>query len=459
MLERIDKPKDCTGPCCSDFWRIESLEDVPLPSLKNPIHPLFTRNKLQCLYSTLNHDAILDRSAQLATKLLEASLPFWHSLLFGDIRDQGELEFWKTKGKTGHKTQWEIYNEVDTLTQPQQQKTTARLQELAAYVRYQVDSTDLEGDEGGAFTEAEEWIGIGHDPQVFWSGRKSYIQISGHFEANMKVEKTTDAVSYHWHAFYLAKVLVHELVHAAVNTRRPEVKGDDPNDVSESQGNLFFEGSDVAEPGFEWEKRTFGGLLTSCGPGPRKHKKLAADGSDLPLGPSFYKEDDEFVPFAGMIRRRQWPCVRLSIHYKNTESQIGIRDDANLSIKSSFWNVSFQDIHRLFQQDFWTKVDLTNKEALWPQQRSGMMWPWPAADGNVDVPAGYQMLGTGLIVPAGMRMDEDEEESKEDEEDDDAMEDEDEDDDGEDESDDEDEDGMDVDNEQMRAAHDPTIAN
>ena len=379
-LWKIKKPPGCSGVCCSDFYRIEVMETVPLPTLKHEPHPLFTEEKLQCLYRRLANDDILDHVSQLATNLVEASLPFWHSILLGNIRAISERD------KHGE-LQYEIYNEVnyttnrpEALTAEQQQDTRDRLIQLAEHISYEIRDPEAPTDQfgGDASTEHKEWIHRFRNPHHFWSGRKSIIELSADFEANVISNQNTaksDPVCYYWTAFWLAINLVHELAHAAVFARHPQVLGEGKH----STGNLFFEGSNVAEPGYEWEARTFGGLI-GCRPWINNGPRPQHDGDESLEVEALYHVDNKPSSLVGMFCNRVWPCPNAVQGLVEGDSQIGTRAHPSMPERMFFWNVGFPEIHKLFQQETWDDPSFREAEALWPERKTGICFPSTVAD-------------------------------------------------------------------------------
>ncbi|USW56995.1 hypothetical protein Slin15195_G103140 [Septoria linicola] len=360
----------CGGMCCKEFFRIERITTAPMPDLTNELHPLFAQGKFAMFYNELTSPSILSHALQLASNLLEASLPFWHSIMLADIRPLAELE-----NIGAGEVQYEIFDEVkhtakrpETLTSRQQHETRLRLHQLAEYVTYAIwsDSDDAhdERNDGGAVTDNTYFINRNKcllERSYFWTGKASQISLHPAILISLqRYQHGTDLVAYHWAAFHLAVTLCHELAHAACAARRPQVVGycgklwD-----QESNGNLFFKGSDVAEPGYEWEARTFGGLITRLRTTPENHLR----GQPVP---PLYQVNGIDTAMSGMLVVRQWLAPDMVTLYKRMNGQTGLREKNSVAEKEKYWNFSFGNIHRLFQQEFWNLDTHRRPGALWP---------------------------------------------------------------------------------------------
>lgn len=396
-LGPVDRLEGCSRPCCNgerSFFRKESLTNIPMPTLRNRIHPVFAREKLACLYSRLQNPAIIDHTLQLATMLIEASLPFWHSLLFGEMRMMEERQV--SEGRDGlprHDLQWEIVNELkytdekpEALTLPQQVNVRIRLIELAAHITYvlippveeEEDEEEEEEEEereedGNAWTVSKDWIHSDHDSRAdFFNGRRSVIQLEETFAENFARHQhlpDTDPLSYQWCAFATAITLVHELAHAAEVARRPVILGDGLDLNRTSLGNLYFENAPVSETGFEWESRTLGGMINRS-QGPAMYHN---DQRRTHLG-RLYEIDGHAVPFPGMICTTAWPDPDTLRLYEKLGESFGTRKDSELSFDlerqvGRSASVCFEWVQRLFRRETWegAGAGFRGYGALWPR--------------------------------------------------------------------------------------------
>lgn len=148
--------------------------------------------------------------------------------------------------------------------------------------------------------------------------------------------------SYTLEAFEFAKVLVHELGHAAKIVAQPR------------DTQCFFPGGTVCEDGFELENRIFGGILCAM-------RREPTDGKSSTLSGGMKSGETTALLLP-------WPSANRTIVYVETESPIGIRlsenrpplpdmyDDGELGESMGIVNYDFID--SLFTKLFWDETIL-----------------------------------------------------------------------------------------------------
>lgn len=112
----------CQNIYLSGYYRTQSVFNAPDADLDNPIHRIFRTQNIE-------HGPFLDRnvlmgSLRLCTKLIEASLPFWHTVFFGEV-----VEIRKTSESDGR--QIRFVNEERRLTVIQEKDIQKALRGMA----------------------------------------------------------------------------------------------------------------------------------------------------------------------------------------------------------------------------------------------------------------------------------------------------------------------------------------
>lgn len=139
---------------------------------------------------------------------------------------------------------------------------------------------------------------------------------------------------------------------------------------------FYFDGSPIAEEGFEWELRTNGGIIEYMHssrsmahqlPPPKRKLKNPR----VPNRVDFYQVDRVPSTFEQMIVSIDFPSRYTANLYNSSNSVIGVRGEP-LDPICMGWNVRAFDIYRLSQQDYWDiDVKLIGIKALHPTRRTG----------------------------------------------------------------------------------------
>jgi len=356
---------ECQG--CSGFDRAEHLSDVPekdVPFSNILIHPIFGVAEF-CNDSDIFRP-ILMQSLRLCTLLLDVSLPFYHTIFFGDVvvlrEGNGELN-----------KQLLFINEHTELTSAEKQATRAKLQELRGRIIFELDS---EPHCSGCRVEKNEKTG--ETRAIISINRNHYEQVKHIFW------KGTDAVHEAYVQVYTAGAIMHEVAHAFM-------------DLTHGQGvEAYFEGSRVAEEGYEWEVRTFGGVLSEI------FKQETA-------GPR-YRVEGYPSRLKGMVVLSEWPNKTIVKEYQSEAWVIGAMGELpDTHIK---WNTDMSHFFNLLQSSWWrTEYAHRGPQALRFTKKTGYRFITDEAGKSVayndpknkeihgTIPEGFQTNSNNLIVP------------------------------------------------------------
>jgi len=301
---------ECYLECidCSSFKRAEHLTDAPTadPVFENLSIDAIFRYKWFIQDDDISKPAML-QSLRLCTMLLYASLPFWHTIFFGEVvvlRDRAE----------GVSKQILFINERTELTEEEEALTLARLEELAGRIVLELEDG---GEDCSSCDLAEE---DEDDPDakpsvVILLNRKLYGDLE------RVVKHRTDIVKDSWVQVEGAGTLGHEMAHAVMVLTH--------GDILEA----YFEGSQVSEEGFERERRTFGGILKAIY---RTDK-----------GPARYVVDGTPSALDKMIVMQEWPNAQTLALYRHKKWEMG--NMGSLFDVSTTWNIPVSYVVNLLQ--------------------------------------------------------------------------------------------------------------
>ncbi|KAM0717263.1 hypothetical protein Q7P37_007115 [Cladosporium fusiforme] len=243
--------------------------------LTNEIHPLFADEQFHG-----NHDlSEILLARRFASRLLERPelMPWFYNMFFG--RKTQIFEFDSTRNP-----QWKLPEPPTSLTAQQIADTKGRLLALQKCFYFEIDSSLPEHN---ARTHA---LPNEPAPEPF-TGVKSKICIS---PLDIHELAASDLLAEVMASFLLGDLFHHELSHAV----KLAVHG-----VSTQ---IFVGDGKVAEEGFEWESRMFGGNLCS----------YVAGGK--------YLVDGEQSPLSLQLLLKEWPSEELVNHYISTGLPIGL---------------------------------------------------------------------------------------------------------------------------------------
>ncbi|KAK4574498.1 hypothetical protein LTR86_001339 [Recurvomyces mirabilis] len=252
------------------------------------IHTIFRPSNLQ----TYRDCATAMRPAlELASRLLAIDdlLGFWYTVFFSDTIEIRTPE----DAKLG--TRHFVYTDAPRrLTHDQVRRTKHVLELLADCVTFDLESKPPRYG-GGRCKHLRQQRAVAP-----LQGYKSEIQISSYFHDSLTNSAISDADKI-WLQFELAKTLLHELAHAAVNAARGR----------KSNHYYFFPGCNVAEDGFQLEAELFGG-------------KIDLDREEFKAG---LRKGEQGRGGKPLIRgfRRPWPCWEAVEEYLGGGSSIGVR--------------------------------------------------------------------------------------------------------------------------------------
>ncbi|TKA25187.1 hypothetical protein B0A50_05885 [Salinomyces thailandicus] len=363
----------CNDPtCCTGFNRDEYLDQVPQrdPLFDTlPIHPIFARpyfTNVRCIFSDFY--LAYEPAFRLATLLIEASLPFFHTLMYGEfivLRRARESSHWR---------QILCINEVKELTEQQAQRTRRALQKLAGSIRFNVN-------------EARDASVCTYEKNPLTDKWVASILIDPVLDEEIDFIFTNPTDIAYWSATHVdaATTLMHELAHAVRMLRHG--RGCD----------VFFEGNYTSEEGFELEKRLFGGVV------------------DEDTG-YYILPDGTRSRLKNMKILLDWPDAGLIGNYKETNLAMStIGEVPKVSVK---WNTRMSHFINLLQTSWWvTEYGRRGSEALRFEKIQGqriffnnvfsvggiteVFDPRKASEAanRESIPKGYRVDSKGLIVP------------------------------------------------------------
>ncbi|KAK5740793.1 hypothetical protein LTR17_004383 [Elasticomyces elasticus] len=217
--------------------RITRQPSIPPPSGR--IHPIFR----QIGYKSSN--ALFEPALELASRFLTAKcfLGFWYTVFYSSVEESRlPLEGFPTTLGTKH---YGFTTPMPShLSRSQIAITDIALADLAGCVTFDLYSASPE--RAGARCKH---LRQNETPPPF-RGHMSCIQVSQYFY-DMLSDPAVSSADKIWLQFELAKTLLHELAHAALNAARD--KG--------SKTHYFFSGCNIAEDGFQLEACLFGGKI------------------------------------------------------------------------------------------------------------------------------------------------------------------------------------------------------
>jgi hypothetical protein len=168
--------------------------------------------------------------------------------------------------------------------------------------------------------------------------------------------------------YTIVVTMCHELAHALANAVLP-------------RGFETYMGTPTytTELGFEFEHRLFGGhvqLMTGAG---RTFSPLGA--------------------LDGLVVQKQWPSLDTIAVYNTRHSCLGggtqrILYRPDIPRQYISWNVSFDYITRMFQDDFWRNLEAAGPNPLHPPRSTGFLWY-----SRYDVAAGLPAEGVVAMKP------------------------------------------------------------
>jgi len=250
---------------------------------------------------------------KLASRLLAADdlLGFWYTVFFSDTIEIRAPE--DSKAGTRHFVYTDAPRE---LTRDQVRRTKHVLELLAECVTFDLESQPPRYG-GGRCRHLRQQRAVAP-----LQGHKSEIQISSYFYDSLTNSAISDADKI-WLQFELAKTLLHELAHTAVNAARGR----------ESNHYYFFPGFNVAEDGFQLENFLFGG-------------KIDLDREDFKaaLRKGSQRRSEENPLIRGF--RKSWPCQDVVDEYLARGSSIGVR--GSVSCQARMEEIDHAVISRLF---------------------------------------------------------------------------------------------------------------
>ncbi|KAM3424512.1 hypothetical protein BST61_g6515 [Cercospora zeina] len=196
-------------------------------------------------------------------------------------------------------------------------------------------------------------------------------------DALQHAEDTKDIAAFLFATFDLARVLVHEVAHSAVNSNQScylalshddePSEDDEPNEVDEPgeperpnecntpfcYGAMYIGTAQNTENGYDLEKNLFGGL---------EHDFVHYSGK------VFYHDDKKPTPLKGMICCEEYPNrVRLEMY---PSAQFRGRRLADVEVH---WNTPLIWLHNLLLQSFWDSALKSGNGALYPPRTTGLV--------------------------------------------------------------------------------------
>ncbi|KAK5136607.1 hypothetical protein LTR08_002621 [Meristemomyces frigidus] len=377
----------CAKVCCSGFNQIQFMDEVQFkdPKFAATIvpHALFN-NTVKFDFSDMNNlnTPYMDRDCmmpalRLATLLVESTLPFFHTIIYGEfvvLREASETG-WKSIQFTNETTELTLKPEWKELTSKSLIMMSSR-------------------------------ISIGFDPNPSCSSTSATTDpVTGEVRVEILLNRATYNTlynAYHSQATdpaqdvlvqtMLAGTLGHEMAHAVMILAHGV------------NVEAFFGDSPVAEEGYEFEVRAFGGMITVIG-------------TDLTVSglhhyyPSYEMNVSTGVP--GMIVLETFPNRGLVQRYKKNNWKMGVR--ANVSAVHVRWNTNIAHFIRLFTHGFWEREYTANGIRVVHSPKvtgcriltmlDGTQVPYE--DAPVDgvaipdtIPTGYRVSPMGLIHPS-----------------------------------------------------------
>ena len=307
-------------------------ETLKLGRLDNDIHDLFKHT----LSAAVPDYRVVEQSARLATRFLTCGVldRYVNTMIDHNAR---KARLWVDVDDPYLKTGFEFpthENKHESLTDRQQDGVKGFLLLLAGALAYKLDN-DLDGD---AITEQIGELNI-VDPACP-NGYRSIVTLSKE-QYNALVaarQNPTDLPLLIWLQVKLAVTLIHEVVgHALCNFQ-----------FGKSDREPYFGDEIVAEPGFEVEKRIFGGRLS-----------LMYDEAHADERHNVYLYEHNGVQSAlrGIPVLWEYPCQGLLEQYRATGS-MGLRiPRERVRPLDVAWRVPVKFLQDLFDNNFWARPE------------------------------------------------------------------------------------------------------
>ncbi|KAK5728498.1 hypothetical protein LTR15_001634 [Elasticomyces elasticus] len=300
--------------------RITRQPAVPaIPPLPGKIHPIFRQIGEE---SSSSH---FRPALELASRFLTAKcfLGFWYTVFYSPVEQlRLPLESFPTTPGTKH---YGFTTPMPShLSRSQIAITDIALADLAGCVTFDLYSASPE--RAGARCKH---LRRNETPPPF-AGHMSCIQVSQYFY-DMLSDPAISSTDKTWLQFELAKTLLHELAHAALNAAQD--KG--------SKTHYFFSGCEVAEDGFQLEACLFGGKIDL-----RRsefHDQVARQRPGLKIGKSAEPLIRAYLT--------PWPSWEAVEEYRVRGSLIGIR--RRVPSYAHGREVRFERVRRLFTEEPW----------------------------------------------------------------------------------------------------------
>lgn len=298
----------------STFHRSARAFNLPDPDLGGEIHPLFQPSNIDLL-TTVNGQQVQHAyphlAFQLATRLLEAALPFFAALFFG-VRNwrEGMLH---------------LPAIPPTLTDEQKQKIREKLAELVRHVKLEIEHTTTHGQ---CRPHLEDYMN-GQTATI----DSTIILKAKYFDEIEAAQRRGDLVSVLIHSLQLAESVNHEVSHAALFAAHPL-----------SHGLAFIGNSLHNEIGFSLQKYLFNGMLN----------KVVGD--PVP-GVPLYSFNGTPSSLDFMLILADLPHYSTMTDYYVPNNWCHLRAGVALLPVNVAWHVSILWVARLFREDFWRGVN------------------------------------------------------------------------------------------------------
>ncbi|TKA67011.1 hypothetical protein B0A55_08194 [Friedmanniomyces simplex] len=304
----------------------------PVPAPPTTLHPIFQQLAQQ------DTAKLFQPALQLASRFLTSNcfLSYWYVVFYSPVTElplptTGESSPTTTTTTTQPGTRHFAFTaDLPThLTRSQIALTTLALADLATCLTFDLRSPSPER-AGGRCKHLRH---LPAPPRAF-RGHARCIQTSSYFH-DMHNHPAVSEADRVWLLFELAKTLLHEVAHAAVNAARGKGSGE----------HYFLRGGSVAEEGFQLEACLLGGKVDL-----RRgefHEAVAG------YGGGGYGAGSEDVGGGPLIRGylTPWPSWEAVEEYRVRGSLIGIRGPVPRHPRGR--EVRFERVRRLFTDEGW----------------------------------------------------------------------------------------------------------